>query len=347
MRQGLAAAAPALAFMTPARLAMHSAQCDGRILGAIAFGAQPLHIPSAGYPRAWVDMPLLESETAYEVWTSAQPVVREDTVDLSSARDDGVLFGCLRIRLDRRLDATSYLAYSRLFDFIDSRGYAHLLRVWNYVPDINGDADGLERYQHFNVGRHEAFTAAGRVIGTDTPAACALGSRGNDLAVYFLAAKQPGQLVENPRQTSAFHYPAQYGPRSPTFARAMLMHSAESPVLFVSGTASIVGHRTLHAGDASAQARETIANLRAVIAQAQLDAGGARVELLMKAYLRNRSDMPMLRDALKLAFGSAARVLCLQADICRADLLLEVEAVCLSRTAAPFAAPLRQVTVVD
>ncbi|MEO7728916.1 MAG: hypothetical protein ABIS45_16820 [Burkholderiales bacterium] len=351
MRRHASGALPEPAFMTPAQFTQHRAESRARILGAIAFGAAEPPVDSPECPYAWIDMPVLDGDAAFEVWTSAEPVVREEAGGLVSARDADVLFGCLRVKLDCglecRLDAATCLAYGRIFEFIDGRGYDHLLRVWNYVPDINGDAEGLERYQRFNVGRHEAFAAAGRVIGKDTPAACALGSRGNDMVIYFLAARQAGRLVENPRQTSAFEYPAQYGPRSPTFARAMLMQSADRPLLFVSGTSSIVGHQTLHAGDAAAQAAESIANVQAVIAHARsagLDAAGVHADVLMKAYVRHACDGAMFRGLLTQAFGAGTRVLCLQADICRADLLVEVEAVCVGAAAAGTGAPARFIT---
>jgi chorismate lyase/3-hydroxybenzoate synthase len=326
----------ALGYLTPGEFAVHQATYKGRMLGAVAFGAMRPRVAAPDCPYAWVDMPVLNDESMFEVWTSDQPVLREDAGELASARNKDILFGCLQMKLDCRLDAATYLAYRRIFDFIDSRGYGHLLRVWNYIPQINADADGLERYLRFNVGRHEAFAANGRVIGTDTPAACALGSRGAHLVIYFLAAKQTGQRVENPRQTSAFHYPAQYGPRSPIFARAMLMKTNGKPLLFVSGTASIVGHETLHIGNAPAQARETIANILAVMAQARLaglDAASANPNLQLKTYLRHPHDLAMVRNCLQQAFGPATNALYLQADICRADLLLEVEAVHLNVSA--------------
>lgn len=328
-------------YLTPAEFAVHQARCQGRILGAVAFGARRPLAAASSCPYAWVNMPVLDGEAAmFEVWTGAQPVVRADADEFVAARNADVLFGCVQLKLDRRLDAATHLAYSRIFDFIDGLGYGHLLRVWNYFPQITADADGMERYAWFNMGRHEAFADKGRVIGKDTPAACALGSSGSDLVIYFLAAKQAGRLVENPRQTSAFHYPAQYGPRSPTFARARLMQTADQPLLFVSGTASIVGHATQHIGDAPAQARETIANLQAVLAQAQLaglDRSGPASNLLLKIYLRNPQDLPMVRGCLAQAFGTAANALYLQADICRANLLLEVEAVYSSASASLLA----------
>lgn len=325
-----------LDYLSPAAFPLHQARCEGRLLGAIAFGAQAPRDAPTQCPFAWVDMPLFDNGSLFEVWTSTQPVVRDHADGIAAARNADMLFGCLRVKLDCKLDAASYLAYSRIFDFIDRRGYPHLLRAWNYIPQINAMDDGLERYVRFNVGRHDAFSAKGRVIGTNTPAASALGSRGDYLIVYFLAAKQAGQLVENPRQTSAFNYPVQYGPRSPTFARAMLVKSGGEHQLFVSGTSSVVGHATLHAGNAAAQTRETIANVRAVIANARLagyDVLSHAQRLMLKAYVRRPEDLTAVRGCLTAAFGATCTIAYLQADICRADLLLEVEGVCLNEAA--------------
>jgi enamine deaminase RidA (YjgF/YER057c/UK114 family) len=322
-----------LRYFGPAEFDAHQAAFGGRTMGAVAFGAHRPPVTAPGFPYAWVDMPVLNGQTVFEVWTSAQPVVRENAAGIESSRNDDILFGCLQMDAGDNLDAASYLAYSRIFDFIDRRDYAHLLRVWHYIPQINVIADGVERYLSFNAGRHEAFAAKGRVIGENTPAACALGSRGGVLTVYFIAAKRSGQVVENPRQTSAYRYPPEYGLRSPTFSRAMLMQTGGNPLLFISGTASIVGHETQHVGDAAAQARETVANILAVIAEAELaglDPSNSAGNLLLKVYLRHADYIPVVQERLAHAFGSAVNVLYLQADICRSNLLLEVEAVYLN-----------------
>ena len=298
---------------------------------------------SPDFPFAWIDMPLLGREGAvFEVWSSAGQVVRDDAHGIQAARDEDVLFGCIELEQQTTLDAASYLASTRIFDFIDSREYGHLLRVWNYFPQINIAADGLERYQRFCRGRHEAFIAKGRVVSNDAPAACALGNRGGALVVYFLAARRAGQRVENPRQLSAYHYPEQYGPRSPTFSRAMLARSAEGALLFISGTAGIVGHETQHVGNAAEQARETAANILAVIEEARragLGFARSQDQFSLKAYLRRAEFLPIVRDALAQAFGSGTDVVYLQADICRSNLLLEVEGVYVQPTPREKAMP--------
>jgi chorismate lyase/3-hydroxybenzoate synthase len=326
-----AKAALRLSYLTRAQFEAYQIQFKGRVLGAVAFGALRPCVSAPDCPYVWIDIPVVKGDAAFEVWTSAQTVVRDDTDEIVSARNEDILFGCVLTEPGDSLDAASRLVYCRIFDFIDARGYGHLLRVWHYFPQINAVADGVEQYVKFNAGRHEAFAAKGRVLGTDTPAACALGSRSGPLVVYFLAAKRAGRLVENPRQTSAYDYPAQYGPRSPVFSRAVLMQAAGKPLLFISGTASIVGHETLHVGNAKEQARETVANILAVIEEAQrvgVDPDACKANLLLKVYLRHPDYLPMIQHQLTQAFGPEANVLYLQADICRSDLLLEVEAVC-------------------
>ena len=320
-----------LHYVTVQELAIWQTQRGGNILGAVAFAAERPSFPATIFPQAWVPMPLLGSDAVFEVWSSATPVVRDNGNGIIGARNADLLFACLSLDEGGDIETASRDAYCRIFDYLDSRSHGHLLRVWNYFPRINAEVDKLERYRGFSIGRHDAFIAKGRAINKiDVPAACALGSQGGPMVIYFLAAKEPGLPVENPRQLSAYHYPEQYGPRSPIFSRALLTEVRENHLLFISGTASIVGHESLHIGDAPAQARETVANVQAIIRQAAvagLTSAGDQLDLYFKAYLRHPAHRPILENALFEAFGSRAKVIYLQADICRGDLLLEVEGV--------------------
>ena len=122
------------------------------------------------------------------------------------------------------------------------------------LPDIHVDERALERYKRFSLGRHEAFVAKGRTICTDAPAASAVGKRSGNTVICFLAELRPGIPIENPRQVSAYSYPAQYRPRGPAFSRALLTSWDDLPQLYVSGTAAIFGHLSQYEGDAGAQA---------------------------------------------------------------------------------------------
>src|SRR5256714_15073327 len=152
---------------------------------------------------------------------------------------------------------------------LDAERYPPLLRVWNYLPDINRDSHGTERYRQFNTARQQVLRECGRALTGSVPAASALGAASDSpLVVYFLAARTAPTFLENPRQMSAYHYPRQYGSHSPVFSRATLLRQSGGLALFISGTASIVGHTSLHVGDTPAPTRETLAHIEALLAEA-------------------------------------------------------------------------------
>ncbi|MEW6707107.1 MAG: hypothetical protein AB1430_19845 [Pseudomonadota bacterium] len=233
----------------------------------------------------------------------------------------------------RDLTALAHQAYADIFATLQHTGCTHLQRLWNYLPGINADGGGLERYRQFNSGRQVAFLEAGYAAFEGAPAACAIGTRSGPFCVRFLAGTVPPLAVENPRQVSAYHYPTAYGPRSPTFSRAALVSPAPGQTaLLISGTASIVGHASVHIGDVQAQTRETLTNLRAVIAAAHqhCTARFALSELDCVVYVRHAAQAPLIMAEFEAAVGAgshAARsAVVLEADICRSDLLVEIEA---------------------
>jgi chorismate lyase/3-hydroxybenzoate synthase len=264
-----------------------------------------------------------------EAWSRIPPIPGTHPEGLRYETSENLIFGSVTAPESKGpLAQRAQDAYTQVFTLLRQQGFAHTLRFWNYLPRLNEIEAGLERYRSFNLGRHAAFEHAGRLKAESIPAACALGVGDEALRVYFLASRSPGRPVENPRQVNAWRYPEAYGPVSPTFARA-LAHPANDPqALFVSGTASIVGHETLHVGDVVAQTRETCANLEAVFAEASRLAPFRIQDAHFKAYVRRVDDLPVVRRELMARLGEHARIAYLRADICRADLLVEVEAFC-------------------
>ncbi len=333
-----------LAPLSPAQLASLSADRSAQLLGlaCIGSGLAPRH---DGLPLQRVAAPLLGvggdgADLFGEAWRSASTCIAGDALGIRFRADNHVLYGVIEVdEADypargglSPLQRATEDAYRRLFRLLDAEGFPELWRVWNYLADINAESPefgGLERYRQFNVGRQDAFLASGRLAGGAVPAACALGVRGGPLSIAFMAGREPALSLENPRQVSAWNYPADYGPRSPTFARGALARLPGQELLFVSGTASIVGHRTVHVGDVAAQTREALANVAAVVGEANRHARGAPfapAELDYRAYVRHAADYPAVRAAMEDALGAAASVVYVQADVCRADLLVEVEA---------------------
>lgn len=332
-----------LAPCPPAQLAALGGERSPGLLGlaCIGTGASAALPRIADLPLQHVAAPLLGGTGALygEAWRSRSTCIAGEGQGIRFRADANVLYGVVEVVEDSfaaaagasPLQRATEDAYRRIFRLLDAEGFPELWRVWNYLPAINAESPeygGLERYRQFNVGRQDAFLGAGRLTGGAVPAACALGVAGGPLSIAFLAGRLPAQPLENPRQVSAWNYPADYGPRAPTFARATLAQLPGQELLFVSGTASIVGHRTVHAGDVAGQARESLANIAAVLAEAN-KASGARYALDTldyRVYVRRAGDFDAVRAALLPLIGERAAVVYVQADICRADLLVEVEA---------------------
>ena len=290
--------------------------------------------PDAGVPV------LAPAGAALDVWFDGAATQRFGCVRF--VVEGEWLYGCAEAANEAGVQAAAHRAYTDLFHVLAQGANPHLLRLWNYFPGINADGGGAERYRQFNAGRQQAFIEARRSAFEGSPAACALGSQAGPLRVYFFAGRTPPLAIENPRQVSAYRYPDAYGPRSPTFSRAALAAlSGERRVLFISGTASIVGHTTMHVGDVRRQTEESLTNIAAVRAVAAERAGVPfpADALTYTVYLRRPADLPTVREIFEQAVGAhsdaASKAIYLQADICRADLLVEIEAHGFARTVSP------------
>ena len=331
-----------LDYLSPAELAK-ARWTD--VMGVAAFEPGPGFEPAPGVPVALVNTPVLGSSGMLcEVWRTSHAVETGVRGRIHYARAADTLFGCISLSespaVSERAAAVAgqrtplYEAteqvYREIFSALDVLGYPHLVRIWNYVPEINRDTQGIERYKQFNSARQSAMLAAQRPVTGNVAAACALGAAaGSPLVVYFLASHSAATSIENPRQISAYHYPPQYGAHSPIFSRAAVHREAEGMTLYISGTASIVGHQTLHAGDTAAQTRETLTNIEALLEEANRVTGTDEFtldSLACKVYVRHPSELPVIQAELRAALGPSARAVYLQADICRRDLSVEIEA---------------------
>jgi chorismate lyase/3-hydroxybenzoate synthase len=224
------------------------------------------------------------------------------------------------------LDAATFDAYRRIRRLVQQMDYPYLLRTWNYFPDINGLQHGEERYRAFSQGRYRALANASTTFETTLPAACAIGTHVPGLLVYFLAARMPGKQIENPRQVSAFRYPPQYGPRSPSFSRAILKRWGVESHLYISGTASIVGHASQHPSHPLQQLDETLVNLETLLGHANRYLKEKLRLALIKVYIRPGLPIAAIQQHLQDCLGSGLpKRLLLTGDICRDDLLLEIE----------------------
>lgn len=299
---------------------LKAALAEPGVLAVFGFGASA---PGSDDPR-WLQVALesFDAPTPLELWQVDGEVVcgRDDVVRWSSG--SGWLYAA--IELDERecggIEGAARKAYTALRLFMSTRSERNVLRIWNYIGDLNeGDGDA-ERYKQFCDGRAaglDGFFADG------FPAATAIGHHHHSrtLQIYLLASTDAGTAVENPRQVSAWRYPRQYGRTSPGFARAMVMPAQDA--LAISGTAAVVGHASTHEGDLEAQLNETLTNLEALLTTADMPAG-FDTHSPLKIYVRLPTDAPRVRDILMRRLPGVP-VLLMHGDVCRSELLVEID----------------------
>ncbi|OOG23027.1 hypothetical protein B1C78_12580 [Thioalkalivibrio denitrificans] len=307
-----------------------AADAGDRLLAEIRFGHKTG--PDRDDPRCIdVGVPPLFDGPDRELWLADSAVTPDRRDGIGFAHTDNLLFTHIHLPDTTDMAAAAREAYERLLAFHRDSGFPALLRIWNYFDRLLEPArqPGLDRYQAFCAGRHEALEAAGLEAAT-LPAATAIGTGTAGLIVYALAAREPGVQIENPRQVSAYHYPPDYGPKSPTFSRATLKQWTAGAQLFISGTASIVGHASLHEGDVLAQANEILDNLGALIGRVReqhpsLELNGPHDLSLLKVYVKRAADADAVREQVRTRIGAHPNVVFLRGDICRRELLTEIE----------------------
>ena len=228
-------------------------------------------------------------------------------------------------------------------------GFDQVVRTWIYVNQINEGEAGRQRYQELNRARTDFFRdftlcSKNRAAGapaTIYPASTGIGTRGTQLTMSCMAldSQRPDVFLmplENPQQTPAYDYQAIYSPQAPKFSRAMAVVQGHFVATLVSGTASILNAQTCHAGDIVRQTAQTIENIERLIAPAnferhRLPGTGATLKDIAKlrVYVRNQEDFEACREVCERLLPRVPAIY-LIADVCRQDLLVEIEAVAFS-----------------
>lgn len=225
-------------------------------------------------------------------------------------------------------------AYRAVFDRL---GNAHPVRFWAFVPDIHAEmGPDLDRYMAFNAGRFAAFSAwfGGReAFGRTLPTASAVGTSARDFYLYCLAVESPGTPLENPRQIPAYRYSRRFGPMPPCFARATGVDRGAERLLLVGGTASIRGEESMHVGAVGEQCDETFQNLASLVGSAAAPGAPAPTRPLaplaafreLRVYYMKPEDQDLILERIKEHFCSVRRLELVRAELCRRELLVEIE----------------------
>ncbi len=266
---------------------------------------------------------------------------------------DDVMFGFFGgfIPDEESLDAyeRSYSAFSRMRDQVErcQFHFANVFRTWLYQGSIVLPEGDSQRYKELNAARSdffygtrflERFLPKDVQFGAVYPGSTGIGADDVDVAMSCMAIKTQRQDVivapiENPLQTSAFDYSEYYSPLSPKFSRAVALAFNDRARVFVSGTASIVDQKTVHVDDPEGQTNQTLDNIEALIAADNLARHGvngfdAQLADLATArvYVKKPEHFESIRAICEKRLKGVP-IVYTYADVCRDDLLVEVEGV--------------------
>ena len=313
-----------------------------------------------------VQPPCCGAALGVELWALGGPgvTVQRFGPNLLAVESEGIRWiHCGGIRGEAGADgpyAESWSAFQQMKRqlALAGAGLDQVVRTWLYVNQITSGESGRQRYQEMNRARTEfyrgiPFGEKHRAAGAPAamfPASTGIGTDGSGIAMACLAleSRRPDVFLmplESPCQTPAFHYQAEYSPQSPKFSRAMAVVQGHFVSTLVSGTASIVNSATRHPGDVVRQTEQTIENIERLIATENfarhgLPGAGATLRDIAKlrVYVKHREDYERCREACERRLPRVPAIY-LHADICRADLLVEIEAVAFSPYAASGTPP--------
>ena len=270
----------------------------------------------------------LQEVQPFENWYAEQPVSLGSLGKLSYAFNDSILFG--HAKLDqKRITEDLQETYRNIVQLLNSEHYS-LLRAWHYLPQLTEPSDYhvlcTARAQAFSSFKEDSYCAA-TVIGT--------GSHYG--VIYFIAARRAGIAVNNPRQTLPYRYPKRYVEPAPMFARATLKQWSDKSHLYISGTAAIVGHASQHNDDAGAQLNEIVNNLNSLLSEAaNTEPGYKKMSLAQLQHIKLYVDKRVSGNIAILIdrhLGSGIELQVFEGQMCRPELLVEIEAMAISKPA--------------
>lgn len=228
--------------------------------------------------------------------------------------------------------------------------FEQVVRTWFYLGKITELEHGEQRYKEMNRARADFYRdiafgrrlLGGKAVPGIYPASTGIGVSGRGLAGSCLALQtsRPDATLlnlENPCQTPAYAYPPRYSPRSPKFSRGMALVLGNCLTTWVSGTASIVNSESRYPGDITRQTEQTIDNIEQLLAPetfAWQGQHGVSVSLhdlaKIRVYVKRPEDFPKCKAVCERRFGRVPAIYAV-ADVCRPELLVEIEGVAFSR----------------
>jgi enamine deaminase RidA (YjgF/YER057c/UK114 family) len=196
---------------------------------------------------------------------------------------------------------------------------ANGIRTWIFMRDIDKNYTDMVR------ARKDFFASHGLTNKTRYLASTGIEGAGVSLAHFVtvdslsIGGLGKGQIIR-------MEAPSHLSPTilyNVTFERGLKVRFGDRSHLYISGTASINNKgEVVHVGDVEMQARRTIENLRALLAEHSASISDMAYLLV---YIRNFHDWELIRGVLHETIGTTIPVISVQAKVCRPAWLFELE----------------------
>ena len=256
--------------------------------------------------------------------------------------NDYILSGGLfsDIKLHTGLQADNI--FKRVAEIFSAEGVspANIVRQWNYIERITDITPDGQNYQLFNDSRSRFYNSCEWPNGY--PAATGIGTQFGGVVVVFDVMRNSDEhshAIDNPLQVSAHAYSQQVlinpdkaqHKTTPKFERARHVICADdSQMLYISGTAAIRGEESCKA-DIEEQTTLTMENIAKLADRETLEAYGVKEAAdlqykMLRIYLKHNFNLEVVKNWFETHYPTTPKVFLL-ADICREELLIEIEGI--------------------
>jgi len=219
----------------------------------------------------------------------------------------------------------------------------NIIRQWNYIEKIayvDENRNTPQNYQDFNDIRARYYDRVRFEHGY--PAATGIGQDTGGVIISLIALSDSPVIslkpIANPGQIDAHRYSNlvlkgnSAVKCTPKFERAKLVTIGSRNYIYVSGTASILGEKTVHEGDVEKQTLTTIENIKRLFSRENQEKLGLDFDMEeiqfshLRVYVKYKEDIPVVEKVCEAELNSKS-YLYLVSDVCRENLLVEIEGV--------------------
>lgn len=221
-------------------------------------------------------------------------------------------------------------------DILESNGFqaSDIYRQWNYIQHITAQNDGSQNYQEFNDARSIFYSSCEWPGGY--PAATGIGTSAGGIMIEFCAIKGENianKAIDNPLQIAAHAYSQNVldgkvieelkERTTPKFERARLLGTT----VYISGTAAIKGEKSNYSTSTVEQTAETMEIMDRLVSKENIPAenNGSKYDIL-RVYIKHACDIGAAKAFMDTHYPTASKHY-LVADICRPELLVEIEGI--------------------